>query len=121
MHRRKFYTTTSGVAPACGDNELIFVGGIDGNLWLKDGKYLSRNFKQGYRVYDSDGIACSITTNGGGIGGHTGLYAVGAAMRGRYNADGKIEQQIEIRNDELSNAITTVSKDYMICMILGKD
>ena len=42
-------------------NELIFIGGIDSNLWLDNGKQLSRNFKQGYRVYSSEGIACSIT------------------------------------------------------------
>lgn len=57
-------------------NELIFVGGIYGNLWLDNGKQLSRNFKQGYRVYNSEGIACSITTNGGGLGGCTGLYLI---------------------------------------------
>ena len=57
-------------------NRLIFVGGIESNKWLDDGKTLSRNFKQGYRVYDSNGIACSLTTNGGGIGSHTGLYIV---------------------------------------------
>ena len=57
-------------------NELIFVGGIDSNLWLDNGKQLSRNFKQGYRVYSSEGIACSITTNGGGLGGGTGLYLI---------------------------------------------
>lgn len=57
-------------------NELLFVGGIDSNLWLDNGKQLSRNFKQGYRVYSSEGIACSITTNGGGLGGCTGLYLV---------------------------------------------
>ena len=39
---------------------------------------------------------------------------VGAAMRGRYNSDGKVEQKIEIRNDEISNAITTVQKDSLV-------
>ena len=38
----------------------------------------------------------------------------GAAMRGRYNSDGKIEQKIEVRNDEFSNAITTVQKDSFV-------
>lgn len=38
----------------------------------------------------------------------------GAAMRGRYNSDGKTEQQIEVRDDELSNAITTVQKDSLV-------
>lgn len=38
----------------------------------------------------------------------------GAAMRGRYNSDGKTEQQIEVRDDELSNAITTATKDSLV-------
>lgn len=33
---------------------------------------------------------------------------------GRYNSDGKIEQQIGVREDELSNAITTVRKDSLV-------
>jgi hypothetical protein len=57
-------------------NELIFVGGIDSSLWLDNGKQLSRNFKQGYRVYSSEGIACPITTNGEGLGGCIGLYLI---------------------------------------------
>ena len=63
----KFYETA---------NELIFVGGIDSKKWLDNGKELSRNFKQGYRIYDSQGIACSQTANGGGVGSYTGLYIV---------------------------------------------
>lgn len=48
----------------------------------------------------------------GNAGGYSYLYAVGATMRVRYNLDGKVEQQIELRNDELSNAITMVQKLY---------
>jgi len=55
---------------------LIFVGGIESNKWLDNGKDLSRNYKQGYRVYDSDGIACALTTQGGGLGGYSGLYLI---------------------------------------------
>lgn len=68
-------------------------------------------------------MAC-LTQPVGNTGGHSYLYivdvpkdnyiAVGAAMRGRYNSDGKIEQKIEVRNDELSNAITTVQKDSLV-------
>lgn len=58
-------------------NELDFIGGIKtGKMWLDNGKKLSRNFKQGNRIYSIDGIACSQTANGGGLGGPTGLYAV---------------------------------------------
>ena len=39
---------------------------------------------------------------------------LGAAQRGRYNEGGKIEQQIEIRQDGKSNCLTTVQKDTLI-------
>ena len=58
-------------------NELIFVGGIESNLWINDGKLFSRNFKQGNRVYDSIGIASTITSQScGGLAGYGGLYLV---------------------------------------------
>ena len=37
-----------------------------------------------------------------------------AAMRGRYDEDGKIQQQLEPRYDGLTNTITTVTKDNLI-------
>jgi len=59
------------------NNCLIFVGGIQSNLWLNNGKKLSRNYKQGYRVYSSEGISNTLTSsNIGGLGGHGGLYLV---------------------------------------------
>lgn len=58
-------------------NELKFIGGIGDKDIVGNGKGLSRNFPQGNRVYDAEGIACSQTANGGGIGGKTGLYMVG--------------------------------------------
>lgn len=57
-------------------NDLKFVGGIGNKDIVGDKKSLSRNFPQGNRVYDANGIACSQTANGGGIGGKTGLYIV---------------------------------------------
>ena len=35
-------------------------------------------------------------------------------MRGRYNSNEEIKQKIEIRNDGLSNAITTAPKDSLV-------
>ena len=57
-------------------NDLKFVGEIGNKDIVGDKKSLSRNFPQGNRVYDANGIACSQTANGGGIGGKTGLYIV---------------------------------------------
>lgn len=59
------------------DNCLIFIGGIKSNMWLQDGKKLSRNYKQGYRVYDSEGIANTLNSSSiGGLGVYSGLYLV---------------------------------------------
>lgn len=40
--------------------------------------------------------------------------AVGVAQRGRYTDNNTIEQQLEVRNDENANCITSVSKDSMV-------
>ena len=36
------------------------------------------------------------------------------AIRGRYDEEGKIKQQLELRNDNITNTITTVQKDNII-------
>ena len=35
-------------------------------------------------------------------------------MRGRYNENGQVEQQIEVSDRDYANAITTVQKDSLI-------
>nr|WP_242066249.1 DNA (cytosine-5-)-methyltransferase [Brevibacillus laterosporus] len=59
-------------------SDVRFVGGINnGSKWLDNGKALSRNFRQGNRVYDSSGIATTLTSQPvGGLGGFTSLYTV---------------------------------------------
>lgn len=96
------------------ENELKFVGGIDTtDKWIDNNKDLSRNYKEGYRVYDSEGIAACQKSNGGGIGSYTGLYSVkGCSTRTRKYINKP--EQLEIRKDEISNSITTVQKDSMV-------
>lgn len=36
------------------------------------------------------------------------------AIRGRYNEDGKVEQKLELRNDGVTNTLTTVEKDNVL-------
>ena len=48
---------------------------------MGDNKKLSRNYPQGNRVYSDKGIACSQTSNGGGLGGATGLYLTNYRIR----------------------------------------
>lgn len=71
------------------------------------------------RIYATSGIAPTLC--GLGCGGNTEpKVVVGAAMRGRYNSDSKTEQKIEVRDDELSNTITTVQKDSLVVMKKAK-
>lgn len=59
-----------------GSIKLVFLtGATDKPNWLDNGKELSRNYKQGSRIYDAKGISTTLSAQGvGGIGGHTGLY-----------------------------------------------
>ena len=57
-------------------NELIFIDGVGDPNRLEDDKRLSRNFKEGYRIYDPSGIAATIKSNGGGPGQASGLYLI---------------------------------------------
>lgn len=51
-------------------------------------------------------------TNSGGNHSDMDLIVKGSAQRGRYNNDGRIEQNIEIRNDDKSNCLTATKYDY---------
>lgn len=73
------------------------------------GKIKERRCNMREYTLRTDGISNTITTVQ-----KDNYIVVGAAMRGRYNSDGKTEQKIETRDDELSNAITTVQKDSLV-------
>lgn len=42
------------------------------------------------------------------------MVLTNGAIRGRYNENGEIEQQLELRNDGVTNTLTTVEKDNVI-------
>lgn len=59
---------------------LMFVAGLEEGRRLDDGKNLSRNYREGYRIYSSLGKAATLSAMPkGGEGGYTGLYQVGIA------------------------------------------
>ena len=94
---------------------------------------------QANRVYSTDGLSATLSANGGGLGAKTGLYAipsessewgVGAVPvrigrdigrrldeTGTRKDDDKsipIQRRIEIRNDEKSGTLTSVTKDNYV-------
>jgi len=66
------------------------------------------------RVYHIDGKAVTLCGEAGGGAAKMGQYYFGAASGGRYLPDGSTEQKIEVRSDNKSNALTSVSKDSML-------
>lgn len=62
-------------------DSLIFIGGIGKKDWVGDGKYFSRNYPQGNRVYSPDGKSPTLSALGGGLGAKTGLYEIDGDIR----------------------------------------
>ena len=61
---------------------LQFVGGVGEPTRLLDGKELSRNYKQGYRVYNTTGISPACTIDTGGLsGGSPALFTEEACVK----------------------------------------
>jgi len=65
---------------------LKYSGGVISarEQWLKDGKSNSRNFSQGQRIYDTDGISQCLAGQVGGQGGKTGLYQIANTIDANY-------------------------------------
>ena len=62
-------------------DSLVFIGGIGKKDWCGDGKYFSRNYPQGQRVYSPEGKTATLSANGGGLGAKTGLYEIDGDIR----------------------------------------
>lgn len=111
----KSYCITATYSRACpkdyfehGQRQLVFKKPVRVGHFNKGG--------QGDRIYSSDGKSVCLSANGGGRGAKTGLYEIkGCAIRGRYKDDTKETQQtLEIREDEKTNCLTSVSKDSLV-------
>lgn len=94
------------------EKDVVFVGGINvGKRWLNNGKTYSRNFKQGNRVYDSNGIATTLTSQSvGGLGGQTSLYKVEDSTMNGYvdlKSDDSIKKEYS-PPDEVCSTLTTM-------------
>jgi DNA (cytosine-5)-methyltransferase 3A len=81
--------------------------------------YVGNKPAQATRIYSTNEKSQSLMANGGGQGGKTGLYQIpvkvqGGAFRGRYQEDGSIKQELEIRPDDKTNTLTTVQKDNVV-------
>ncbi len=100
---------------------LKYIGAVmseKNKQWLKDGKTLSRNFPQGQRIYDPNGISSTLSSQGGGLGAKTGLYAIKTvrteetkrirreSMKKGKDWGPRQGYELAARTDELMNTIT---------------
>jgi DNA-cytosine methyltransferase len=57
--------------------QCIFLYGIELGRRLRDGKFLSRNYSEGYRIYSVSGKAATLTARSkGGLSKYSGLYGI---------------------------------------------
>jgi len=84
------------------DPKCIVAGNLAGGKWESMHECIRR-------IYDTAGISPTITACSGGH--HEPKIA---AQRGRYNEDGKLEQQLEFNGTDISNTLTTVQKDNLV-------
>ena len=85
--------------------------------------HVNGNTAQANRIYDTNGKSPTLSALGGGLGGKTGLYAIGRDIGRRLDehgtrkdADNTIEYQrrIETRSDGKSGTLTSVTKDNLV-------
>jgi DNA (cytosine-5)-methyltransferase 3A len=121
---------------------IVYVGAVEGNIrkGMEGQEHLSRSQFEGNRVYSDEGKAKTVTANGGGKGGNSGLYQVspypihiptgsskevvrvGHEQRRKLDENGtradgsdvEAIRRIETRNDDKSGTLTTVLKDNHI-------
>ena len=105
------------------DNE-IDVKYLAGEKLLKNykgGNQLNPTYKsQANTIHNKEGKSGVICA---GTHGYANGYVSGGAIRGRYNDDGSIQQQLELRSDNKTNSLTTVQKDNVVvsgCIQVGK-
>lgn len=84
-------------------------------------KELTKDVSQAMRIFDSDGVGCTLRGLGGGMGAKTGLYALGCAVRAfprTGSNDENREQRLELNGTEEANSISSVQKDSLVMTTL---
>jgi DNA (cytosine-5)-methyltransferase 3A len=82
--------------------------------------HIGKTKGQANRIYSAEGKSVTLSANGGGAGAKTGLYVIGREIGRRLNEEGKrdnvspITRRIEVRKDQKSGTLTSVTKDNLV-------
>ena len=105
------------------DGKFETITTVNEHYSMLNGGVIGRMHDISRRVYNADYVAPSLHTCGGGnlepkVAVETKVTA--AAMRGRYDENGVVQQNIEVSDREYANALTTVQKDSMVALSENK-
>ncbi|KQC02067.1 DNA (cytosine-5-)-methyltransferase [Pedobacter sp. Hv1] len=81
-------------------NNLILLGGIKAGKLLEGGTVT--DYCQGARIYDINGLSCTISSSGGGLGGKSGLYSTTEDW-----CKGGLQDHQKLRTDGICPTITS--------------
>lgn len=76
------------------------------------GLFDDRTKHQAGSVWNTEGLSPTLDTMQGGY--REPCIVESGAIRGRYGADGRVEQQLELRGDGVTNTLTSVEKDNVV-------
>jgi DNA (cytosine-5)-methyltransferase 1 len=88
------------------DGLFSFPQGFDSGLRLKD--FLEDEVDEKYYLSQEIQDKFKLTINS------KEDKTISGAIRGRYNEDKKVEQQLELRDDKIINTLTTIQKDNVV-------
>jgi site-specific DNA-cytosine methylase len=106
----RVYDTEAKAPTLASVGHLVKVGHVEPNV-------------QGNRVYSTDGKATALSAEGGGLAGGTTLIKMGRDMGRRLDEDGRrqegnvdvpITRSLDLRKDDKSNTLTSVTKDNLV-------
>jgi DNA (cytosine-5)-methyltransferase 3A len=105
-HRDNGKANTLTCGSGCGSfssKNLIFLGGLEKGLRLLDGKKLSRNYREGSRVYSVEGKSATLTSQSkGGSGGFSGNYGTSMEdFRQLYPQECELLQTLDVGYTQL--------------------
>jgi DNA (cytosine-5)-methyltransferase 1 len=113
---------TGGVRNVCADT-WIRKWLYTGNTTLKQVGSLYENNSDAGRIYDEDGISCTIKSEGGGLGAKTGLYEVADVithnMMPRSSTSGKGGTGHLQRNDGIAYCLDTGNTNAVEITVLN--
>jgi site-specific DNA-cytosine methylase len=92
--------------------QLVFLHGLPDGLRLDDGKTLSRNYREGYRIYSTQGKSATLTAaSKGGPSGYSGLYGEVAEDKLSYRNLSVIEcERLQTLPDNYTEGISNTQR-----------